>query len=153
MTWFEPWVWWLAVGLGLLLIDLLIVGTGYIVWFGLGAGLTSAVVWLWPSVTLPVQLFIMALTSLACLMAWKLRPQGEGNKNALNEPLKPLIDRTVKVTSAIRGGRGQVRVNDTVWPACCDHDIDEGRWVKVTSATGTLLHVRPLSEAELASMV
>ena len=153
MTWFEPWVWWLAIGLLLLLIDLLVVGTGYLVWFGLGAAFTGGLAWLWPSVTLPVQLLAMAIISLACLFAWKLRPRSARARNTLNEPLKPLIDRTVKVTSAIQGGRGQVRVNDTVWPACCDHDIDEGRWVKVTSATGTLLHVRPLSEEELSQMV
>ena len=52
------------------------------------------------------------------------------------------IGREVLVEEAISGGRGKVRVGDTVWPAQ-GSDAAKGARVKITGNSGTVLIVEP----------
>jgi membrane protein implicated in regulation of membrane protease activity len=48
------------------------------------------------------------------------------------------------VEEAISGGRGKVRVGDTVWPAQ-GSDAAKGARVKITGNSGTVLIVEPVT--------
>ena len=58
----------------------------------------------------------------------------------LNRPAVQLIGRTLVVAQAIDGGRGKVRVGDTLWPAE-GPDAPVGSEVRVISTNATVLIV------------
>ena len=58
----------------------------------------------------------------------------------LNRPAAQLVGRVLIVAEAIEGGRGKVRVGDTLWPVE-GPDAPAGAEVRVTAAKGTVLLV------------
>ena len=58
----------------------------------------------------------------------------------LNRPAVQLVGRVLVVAEPIEGGRGKVRVGDTLWPAE-GPDLPAGAEVRVTAAKGTVLQV------------
>ena len=58
----------------------------------------------------------------------------------LNRPAAQLVGRVLILAEAIEGGRGKVRVGDTLWPVE-GPDAPEGAEVRVTAANGTVLVV------------
>jgi membrane protein implicated in regulation of membrane protease activity len=60
----------------------------------------------------------------------------------LNSRAAQYIGREVLVEEAIAGGRGKVRVGDTLWSAQ-GPDAPKGARVKVTGTSGTVLIVEP----------
>jgi len=58
----------------------------------------------------------------------------------LNRRAAQLVGRTLVVAEAIEGGRGKVRVGDTLWPAE-GPDVPAGTEVRVTAARVTVLVV------------
>ena len=58
----------------------------------------------------------------------------------LNRPAMQLVGRIVLVSEAIEGGRGKVRVGDTLWPAE-GPDTPVGTEVRVIAAKATVLVV------------
>jgi inner membrane protein len=61
----------------------------------------------------------------------------------LNQPAAQLIGRVVVLAEAIEGGRGRVRVGDTLWQAE-GPDLPLGTQVKVAAAKATVLLVEPV---------
>jgi hypothetical protein len=60
----------------------------------------------------------------------------------LNRRPDQLVGRVLVVEDAIEGGRGKVRVGDTLWIAE-GPDLPVGTQVRVTAAQGTVLRVEP----------
>ena len=58
----------------------------------------------------------------------------------LNRPAVQLVGRVLVVAEAIEGGRGKVRVGDTLWPAE-GPDVPAGGEARVISANATVLIV------------
>ena len=63
------WIWGIF-GLVLLSAELA-TGTLYILWFGLAALIISALLWLFPGISLAAQLLLFAGLSLSTLLIWK----------------------------------------------------------------------------------
>ena len=61
---------------------------------------------------------------------------------ALNERAAQYIGRTFTLATAIEGGRGKVRVGDTLWNAA-GPDLPAGARVRVTGARASVLEVEP----------
>jgi membrane protein implicated in regulation of membrane protease activity len=83
----------------------------------------------------------------ACLIAdvlidvvWAHPSISKSDQPNLNRPAAQLIGRTLIVVEPIEGGRGKVRVGDTLWPAE-GPDAPAGAEVRVTAAKGTVLVV------------
>jgi inner membrane protein len=83
----------------------------------------------------------------ACLIAdvlidvvWAHPSISKSDQPNLNRPAAQLIGRTLIVVEPIEGGRGKVRVGDTLWPAE-GPDAPTGAEVRVTAAKGTVLVV------------
>jgi len=144
-----PWNWFIA-GVLLMALETLVPGVHFL-WFGLSAvvvgilvfGLTAA-----GSVdvlTLPWQLVLFAAISVATVF-WirtlaNTQPVESEDKD-LNQRAAQYIGRIVVVEDAISGGRGRVRVGDTLW-AASGEDAGTGARVRITGAQGTVLTVEP----------
>lgn len=136
------WNWLIAAAI-LLCLEALVPGVHFI-WFGFAAlvvGLltvTTSIAWQW-------QLIIFSCVAIASVFAARRFARPDLSKSDLpdlNSRLAQYIGRIVTVEEPIRGGRGKVRIGDTVWPAE-GVDAPSGTRVRVKGANGTILVVEP----------
>lgn len=143
----HPWHWWIF-GALLLLLELALPGVVF-VWLALAAFATGLIVFVLP---LPagIQLLLFAALSVVSVVAGRRSvarlPSGAGAEG-LNERGERLAGRTVQVSEPIVGGRGKVRVGDSVWLAH-GPDAPRGSSVRVVGTRGTVLLVEPLDVGE-----
>ena len=71
---------------------------------------------------------------------WAHPTVSKSDQPNLNRPAAQLVGRVLIVAEAIEGGRGKVRVGDTLWPVE-GPDAPLGAEVRVTAAKGTVLVV------------
>ena len=71
---------------------------------------------------------------------WSHPTVSRSDQPNLNRPAAQLVGRVVVVAEAIEGGRGKVRVGDTLWPVE-GPDTPAGIEVRVRAAKGTVLVV------------
>ena len=71
---------------------------------------------------------------------WAHPTVSKSDQPDLNRPAVQLVGRVLVVVEPIEGGRGKVRVGDTLWPAE-GPDLPAGAEVRVTAAKGTVLQV------------
>jgi inner membrane protein len=126
-------VWlWLLLGVLLLAFEIVVPGVHF-VWFGFAAGFVAAMVyatgmdWGW-------QLIAFALTAAGFvyfLRGYASPLRLKSDEPDLNVRGQQYVGRTVVVENSISGGRGKVRVGDTLWSAK-GPDLPVGTAVKVT---------------------
>ena len=78
-------------------------------------------------------------------LAWANPAVSESDEPDLNQRGLQLVGRIATVVEAIDGGRGKVRIGDTVWPAE-GADMAAGRDVRIVSASATVLRVEPVDK-------
>ena len=115
-------------------------------WAGIGLGLAGA----WQISQGDPGGWWVVLSGIALLVAdvlidfvWAHPSVSRSDQPELNRRSVQLVGRVLIVEEAIEGGRGKVRVGDTVWPAE-GADAPAGTEVKVTSAKATILLVERL---------
>ncbi|WP_295558698.1 NfeD family protein [uncultured Hyphomicrobium sp.] len=143
-----PWN-WVIIGVLLMALETLIPGVHFL-WFGLSAIVVGILVFGLNSggaetLSFPWQLTLFAVISVATVF-WVRRfsnAQGvESEDKDLNQRSAQYFGRVVVVEDAISGGRGRVRVGDTLWPAS-GADAPKGAHVRITGANGTVFIVEP----------
>lgn len=143
-----PWNWVIA-GVLLMALETLIPGVHFL-WFGLSAIVVGILVFALNSggaeaLSFPWQLVLFAVISVATVF-WVRRysnAQGvESEDKDLNVRSAQYFGRVVVVEDAISGGRGRVRVGDTLW-AASGADTPKGAQVRITGANGTVFIVEP----------
>ncbi|MFM1816305.1 MAG: hypothetical protein RLZ98_3000 [Pseudomonadota bacterium] len=136
---------WFILAVVMLILEAIVPGVHFI-WFGISAlivgalalGLADYLSWQW-------QLGIFGALSFASIwmMRQYWRPESvESDEPNLNVRGSQYIGQLVVVENAISGGRGRVRVGDTVWSAR-GPDVEAGVRVKVVGVDGTVLVVEP----------
>jgi membrane protein implicated in regulation of membrane protease activity len=141
---------WILIGLVLTALETFIPGVHFL-WFGLAAvavgGLVSAsgafgygdvFTWPWQLVTFAV----ISVLTVFWVRGFSRGKDAESDVPALNVRAEQYVGRVVTVEDAIAGGRGKVRVGDTLWPAQ-GPDLARGARVRVTGTSGTVLIVEP----------
>lgn len=135
-----PWNWFIVAGVFLAL-EIMVPGV-YLLWFGLAA-LIVGVVALLTGADWQVQLVVFAVTAVVLLFLVR-RYLGAGRATTdspdLNVRGAQYVGRVFAVEEAIAGGRGKVRVGDTVWLAK-GPDLPKGTQVRVKGVDGTMLVV------------
>ncbi|MFA5898386.1 MAG: NfeD family protein [Hyphomicrobium sp.] len=132
---------WFIVAVTLIALESIVPGVHF-VWFGAAAvivgaiGLTVDIAWEW-------QLIIFAIIS--CISVFLARryaapDMSVSDEPALNARASQYVGRVVMVEEAIAGGRGKVRVGDTVWNAQ-GSDAARGAQVRITGTNGNCLVV------------
>lgn len=139
---------WFILAVLLFGLETIIPGVHFL-WFGLAAvvvglaayaapGLGIAAVFTWPW-----QLVVFALVSVATVFLVKRFARAEAaetDEPDLNVRGAQYVGRMVLVEDAISGGRGKVRVGDTLWSAE-GPDAAKGARVRVAGVRGTVLVV------------
>jgi hypothetical protein len=134
---------WLSIGLVLCIAEMIVPGV-FLLWLGIAALLTGLVVFLAP-IPLAAQLVVFAVLAVASVYIgrrWSASAEIPSADPLLNDRLARLVGEPVVVEDPIVGGRGRVRVGDSVWPAT-GADAPAGTRLTVTGATGGVLQVAP----------
>ena len=137
-----PWN-WIILAVLLLVLETLVPGVHF-VWFGLAAGIVGALALaVGPEFTWQWQMIAYALVAVATVFLVRRTARADANRSDvpdLNVRAQQYVGRVFRVEEPIVGGRGKVRVGDTLWPAQ-GPDAPKGASVKVTGTNGTVLVV------------
>ncbi len=135
-----PWNWFIIAGIFLAL-ETLIPGV-YLLWFGLAALIVGLVAFA-TGAAWQAQIVLFAVVAVAFLFLVR-RLMGTGRATtdspALNVRGAQYVGHVFTVEEAITGGRGKIRVGDTVWLAK-GPDLPKGARVEVKGVDGTMLVV------------
>ncbi|KAF1051888.1 MAG: Inner membrane protein YbbJ [Stenotrophomonas maltophilia] len=135
---------WLAFGTLLLILEVFGAG-GYLLWIGIAAAATGVVTFLLPVLGWPWQLLVFALLALLTVVLW-WRHQRTANSapgSTLNRRGSELLGRQFSLHEAIVGGRGKIRVGDSLW-LVSGPDLPAGTAVRVSGQDGAVLQVDPV---------
>lgn len=135
-----PWNWFILAVL-LFALETVIPGV-HLLWFGVAAvlvgliALATGVAWQWQLIAFA----IIAVAAVFLVRRYASSDNATSDQPDLNIRGAQYIGRIVTVEEPIRGGRGKVRVGDTLWQAEGE-DAAAGARVKVKSTNGTVLVV------------
>lgn len=135
---------WLILAAILFVLETIVPGVHFL-WFGIAAVVTAGlafgldVSWQWE-----VLFFVLlAMSSVFAVRRFADPHASDTDEPALNIRGSQYIGREVQVENAISGGRGRIRVGDTIW-AAEGPDAAAGTRVKITAVDGTVFKVEPI---------
>lgn len=142
---FSPAVWWVLVGIGLMICEFALPGL-ILFFFGLGALLTGLLVAFIP-MSLTVQLAIFGVASLVFLFGLRrlLKPIFTGRTSASSQDAlsETLAGEEGTVTESIApGAPGKVKLHGTDWKAESEEALEAGRSVVVVNQRSLTLIVK-----------
>lgn len=133
---------WLALGFGLIAVEMLVLPGGFPLWVGIAAlamaGVTALFALPWQG-----ELVVFGLLALiACIIAWKLhyRAGRVDAADGMHDRIEQLVGREFTLDEAIEDGAGRVRIDDTSWRVT-GPKLPAGTRVRVTGADGATLAV------------
>ncbi len=145
VTQFGSWTWFMAAAI-LLALEMVVPGVHFL-WFGVAAAVVGALALslagLGAGLAWPVQVVVFVALSVAtvfCVGRWARPEHRTSDEPGLNARAEQYLGWTCTVAEAIVGGRGKIKVGDTVWTAQ-GPDLPEGAQAKVTGTRGTVLVV------------
>lgn len=122
---------WLIIGVVLAILELIVPGT-YLIWFGFAAIVMGGITYFVPDLSVMWQLIWLAALSLGfAVIGWKIYGKTifkaivPEKYRDLNNPIAQLTGKIVQVV-AVKEGKYQVSVGDTVWTATSEDDLKVG---------------------------
>lgn len=132
---------WIAAGLGLLVLEMLLPANLVLLWMGISAVIVGFLTWAFPLVW-QVELLLFAVLSIASFFAYQRfrKPAAPTDAPSLNRRGESYVGRTFTLTAPIINGVGKLRVDDSQW-RIAGPDLPEGSRVCVVKAEGVTLQV------------
>jgi Membrane protein implicated in regulation of membrane protease activity len=136
---------WLALGIGLLLLEILGVN-GIFIGAACGAialALVLAVVeiaWQWQLVVFGI--FAVIGTGIFWRF-FRVKPVDNATSK-LNNRRAQLIGMRASLLQGVQGGRGKVQIQDALWTVSCQEDLPPGTLVEVVGYDDDALHVKKI---------
>lgn len=135
---------WLGLGIVLLILEIFGAG-GYLLWIGIAAALTGVLSFLLPGLDWVWQCLAFGVLAILTALYWwnhQRLNKRQAAPSSLNRRGSELVGRQFALHDAIVGGRGKIRVGDSVW-LVSGPDLPVGAQVHVTRQDGVLLIVEP----------
>jgi membrane protein implicated in regulation of membrane protease activity len=136
---------WFAIGLILAALEMAIPGV-FLIWMAGAALITGAVVWLVPTLGLPLQIVIFAVLAIVAVFSGRRYLRAHPIVPAdpkMNDRGAQAVGEVVVVTHAIDAGKGRVRLGDSEWIAK-GPDAEPGSRMRVSGHDGAVLIVEHL---------
>lgn len=143
------WWHWMILGLGLGLTELM-VGSFFIIWFGLGALVVGVALLAVPGMLFSTQILLWTAASVALTLLWFWVSGKNRDRTRSGQADAALGEIGVLVCAieplGVQSGRGEVRfqkpvMGSDVWPCLADEAIAAGERVRVLAVDGQLLKV------------
>ena len=138
---------WLIFAVVLISVEMLLIGSYYLLWLGIAAGVVGALLFLIPSLSFLMQVLIFTVLSVVTLVAYKQYQKNNpvlSDQPKLNRRGEQYIGRVFTLENPIVNGVGKVKVDDSTW-RISGEDMAAGTKIKVTAVDGTTF----LVEAEI----
>lgn len=141
MEWFnEINFWhWLIISVVLISIEMLMIGSYYLLWMGIAAGIVGALLFVMPGMSFLIQVIIFSVLSVVTLVAYKKYQKNNPvltDQPKLNRRGEQYIGRVFTLENPIINGVGKVSVDDSTWKVS-GADMEAGTKIKVTAVKGT----------------
>ncbi len=136
---------WLALGFGLLVLEMFLPSEFILLWVGVAAVIVGAVAWLFPDISWQVEFALWGALSVLAVLAWrKFKPLSfESEQPNLNRRGHSYVGRVFTLKEAIVNGAGKLHVDDSHWRVS-GADVPAGTRVRVTQADGAVLRVEKI---------
>lgn len=134
---------WFGIAIVLVIVELLLGASFFLLWVGLGAALVACCLILFPELSWQYQLLIFSCVAIASIVFWKLHLQKNPTKTdkpRLNRRSEQYIGRVFTLEEPIINGRGKIQVDDSFWRIEGD-DLPAGIKVEVVGVDGVVLKV------------
>ena len=142
----DPKTIWLLAGVLLILLEFFAPGV-IIVFFGVGAVITSLTTWADWTPGLGSQVTVFSISSLVLLFGLRrfVKKWFVGTSRDLNGPDDDFIGREARVISSLpgQGGPGKVEIKGANWNARSEVPVPAGATVIIERREGLTFHVRP----------
>ena len=135
-----PWTWW-VVGLILAGLEILVPGS-ILIWFAVAAVIVGALAF-GIDMGWQTELVLFAVLSLVALVIGRRVYGGRERPEAdplVNDRLARMVGRVALLDTAIAGGSGHIRIDDTIWRVD-GPDLPAGTRVRITGHTAGRLTV------------
>ncbi len=144
MEWINDIIYWhwLTLAVVLIILEILMPGA-YFLWMGISAAVVGAVLFIFPTTTLLVQVLIFAILSVITVMMYKSYRKKNPivtDEPALNRRAEQYVGQSFTLKEPIVNGEGKIKVDDSTWKIT-GADIDAGETVRVVAVEGTTLIV------------
>ncbi len=135
---------WLILGAALVAVEAFAPGA-FFLWPGLSAVFIGILTFLIPGLGWQASVSLWAALSLIMAVGWivyrKRNPPRASEQPALNRRGEQYVGRTFTLAAPIINGRGELRIDDTMWRVGADEDYPAGTQVHVTGVEGTALRI------------
>ncbi len=135
---------WLILGVALMAVEAFAPGA-FFLWPGVSAIIIGIVAYLIPGLSWQLAVTIWGLLSVVTVTGWiayrKNNPAKPTENPTLNRRAEQYIGRPFTLTSPIVNGKGDMRVDDSMWRVVSDEDLPAGAQVKVVAVEGTSLRI------------
>ena len=131
---------WLILAAALIILEILIPGA-YFLWMGISALVVGAAMFVFPQMSLLVQVLIFAILSVVTVMMYRSYRKKNPlvtDEPALNRRGEKYIGQSFTLKEPIVNGVGKIHVDDSTWKIK-GFDIDAGETVRVVAVEGTTL--------------
>jgi inner membrane protein len=109
------WQWWIAAAI-LAAVETFMPGA-VAIWFAVAAVVVGALLLVLP-IPWQLQLVIFGVLGVVAIFLWRRYGQGDGGQSdqpSLNQRGVQYIGQTFTLVDALQGGKGKIRVGDSVW--------------------------------------
>lgn len=136
---------WLALGFGLLVLEMLLPTEFILLWVGAAAVVVGALAWLFPGLGWKAEAVTWGVLSVAAVLAWrKFKPLSfVSEQPTLNRRGESYVGRVFTLTDGIVNGVGKLRVDDSHWRVA-GIDAPAGTQVRVVAVEGATLKVEKI---------
>ena len=111
------WHWWIVAAV-LMVLEVLVPGTFFFLWVGIAAVITGWLAWIFPTMSLEVEIVLFAILSVVSAVVWRLYVKHYPTKTDrpnLNLRVNQYIGRIFTLENPIVNGYGKVKVDDSTW--------------------------------------
>ena len=134
---------WLVIGIALLVIELGVTGTVFLLWLSAAAIVTGVALMTMPDLSWQVQLMVFSVSAVLALLAtrsWLRLSPIQSDRPALNHRGSAYVGRRFTLQRPIESGSGELTIDDTIW-RISGPDLPAGSEVEVLAVEGTRLRV------------
>ena len=144
MEWINEIIYWhwLILAVVLIILEILIPGA-FFLWTGISALVVGAAMFVFPQMSILVQVLIFAILSVITVMMYRSYRKKNPlvtDEPALNRRGEKYIGQSFTLKEPIVNGVGNIKVDDSTWKIK-GFDIDAGETVRVVAVEGTTLIV------------
>lgn len=145
------WWQWVVLGIGLTALEIFL--PSFIsLWFGLGAIIVGLMAWIFPQMSVSVEVLIWIIASATFVVIWfkYFKPKMVDKTKAGVSRDAAIGERGQVIKAPVDGGRGVVRfslpiLSEDEWPFICETSVKAGDKVAIKDFSGNALVVEKLN--------